>query len=121
MQENVTWLRKLHKIKDASGYEYEPVWINTRDAEARGIKHGDIVMAFSEKGKVLAGAYVTERITKHAEIQESGNPPDCTEEEMWMKNKARTPNFCLDYCGGADFCDQFKAWKKENNYTEEVI
>ncbi|MFC1846265.1 molybdopterin dinucleotide binding domain-containing protein [Chloroflexota bacterium] len=55
-------LRKLHKIKDSNGYEYEPIWINTKDAEARGIKHRDIVMAFSEKGKILAGAYVTERI-----------------------------------------------------------
>jgi len=62
MQENVTWLRKLHKIKGPDGWEYEPIWINPVDAEARGIKHEDIVMAFNDLGKLLAGAYVTERI-----------------------------------------------------------
>jgi trimethylamine-N-oxide reductase (cytochrome c) len=62
MQENVTWLRKLHKMAGPDGHEYEPIWINPMDAEARGIKYGDIVMAFNDKGKLLAGAYVTERI-----------------------------------------------------------
>ena len=65
-------------------------------------------------------AYVTERITRHAEIQESGNPPDCTPDEMWMNNKGRLPNYCLDYCGGADFCEQFQQWKKDNDWKEEV-
>ncbi len=62
MMENVTWLRKLHKIKGTDGREYEPIWINPLDAGTRGIKHGDIVTAFNDKGKLLAGAYVTERI-----------------------------------------------------------
>ena len=31
-------------------------------AAARGIKHGDVVSIFNERGTVLAGAYVTERI-----------------------------------------------------------
>ena len=61
-------------------------------------------------------AYVTERITRHAEIQETGKPPDCTKSEMWMKKDG--PTFCLDYCGGADYCDQFKQWKQDHNYEE---
>ena len=32
------------------------------DAAARGIKHGDIVSIYNERGTVLAGAYVTERV-----------------------------------------------------------
>ncbi len=62
MQENVTWLRDLHKIKGPDGQEHEPIWLNKDDAEARGIKNGDIVMAFNDLGKILAGAYVTEKI-----------------------------------------------------------
>lgn len=61
-------------------------------------------------------AYVTERITTHAEIQKTGNPPDCTPDEMWMKKDG--PTFCLDYCGGAQNCDQFRRWKDDNNYKE---
>ena len=62
MMGNVSWLRELSKIKGHDGNEYEPVWINPEDGEARGIQHGDIVTVFNDKGKVLAGAYVTERI-----------------------------------------------------------
>jgi anaerobic selenocysteine-containing dehydrogenase len=62
MQENVTWLRKLHKVRGAGGHEYETIWISEIDAQARGIKHGDIVTAFNDKGKLLAAAHVTERI-----------------------------------------------------------
>jgi molybdopterin guanine dinucleotide-containing S/N-oxide reductase-like protein len=62
MMENVTWLRKLHKMKGPKGEELEPIWINPVDAAARGIKNGDAVVAFNDKGETLAGAYVTERI-----------------------------------------------------------
>ena len=62
MMENVTWIRDFHKIKGPDGREYEPIWISTIDAEARGIKRGDIVKVFNDKGELLAGAYVTERI-----------------------------------------------------------
>jgi trimethylamine-N-oxide reductase (cytochrome c) len=36
--------------------------MNPADAAKRGIQHGDVVKIFNEKGGVLAGAYVTERI-----------------------------------------------------------
>ncbi len=35
------------------GYQYHPLWMNPKDAEARGIKHGDVVTIFNERGKVL--------------------------------------------------------------------
>ena len=44
------------------GYYYEPVWINPQDAQARGIKHSDMVRIFNERGSVLYIAYVTERM-----------------------------------------------------------
>jgi trimethylamine-N-oxide reductase (cytochrome c) len=44
------------------GYKYEPLWLHPSEAEKRGIRHGDIAKIFNERGIVLAGAYVTERI-----------------------------------------------------------
>ena len=41
---------------------YEPLWINPKDAERRGIKSGDIVRSYNERGAVLCGAIVWERI-----------------------------------------------------------
>jgi anaerobic dimethyl sulfoxide reductase subunit A len=44
--------------------EVEPrrVWINTLDAQKRGISDGDAVLIFNDRGKVLMRARVTERI-----------------------------------------------------------
>ncbi len=57
-----SWLRELYKIKGKDGYEYEPVWISSTDANARGIKQGDIVRVFNDRGQILCGAKVTEKI-----------------------------------------------------------
>ncbi|HIF9113172.1 TPA: trimethylamine-N-oxide reductase TorA [Photobacterium damselae] len=38
----------------------EPVYISTKDAAARGIKSGDLVRVFNDRGQVLAGAVVTD-------------------------------------------------------------
>ena len=50
------------KILGQDGYKYEPIWIHTSEAAKRGIKHGDIIKIFNERGIVLGGAYVTERL-----------------------------------------------------------
>lgn len=62
--DDAPWIREIPtaKIKGPDGYYYEPVWINPVDAEKRGIKHGDIVKIYNERGAVLAAAYVTGRI-----------------------------------------------------------
>ncbi|WP_395755986.1 trimethylamine-N-oxide reductase TorA [Edwardsiella ictaluri] len=39
----------------------EPVFISPQDAEARGIRNGDIVRVFNERGQVLAGAVLSDR------------------------------------------------------------
>jgi trimethylamine-N-oxide reductase (cytochrome c) len=58
------WLREIEtcKVKGPDGYMYEPCWINPAEARARGIAHGDVVRVYNERGSVLAGAYVTERL-----------------------------------------------------------
>ena len=62
--DDVTWFREIEtcKIRASDGYQYHPLWMNPADAAARGIKHGDVVSIYNERGIVLAGAYVTERI-----------------------------------------------------------
>jgi molybdopterin guanine dinucleotide-containing S/N-oxide reductase-like protein len=62
--ETVSWLREIpaHKMKLADDYYWECVWINRDDAKARGVKHGDVVRIFNERGSVWYAAYVTERI-----------------------------------------------------------
>jgi hypothetical protein len=62
--DDMIWLREIEtcKVRGADGYQYQPLWLNAADAEARGIRHGDVVSVFNERGVVLAGAFVTERI-----------------------------------------------------------
>lgn len=47
------WLKEAH---------IQTIWINPIDAKARGIKNGDDVFAYNERGTVRIPAKVTERI-----------------------------------------------------------
>jgi trimethylamine-N-oxide reductase (cytochrome c) len=38
----------------------EPCYINPDDAKERGIKDGDVVRVFNDRGQLLAGAVVTD-------------------------------------------------------------
>jgi len=62
--DDITWIREIPtcKVRGFDGYKYEPLWINPIDAAARGIESGDVVKVYNERGAVLAGVYVTERI-----------------------------------------------------------
>jgi anaerobic selenocysteine-containing dehydrogenase len=73
--DDITWLREVPtmKIKGPDGYLYEPVWLNPKEAEARGIKHGDIVKVYNERGIVLGGAYVTERLMPRVAYMDHGS------------------------------------------------
>ncbi len=66
--DDISWMREIPtcKIKGWDGYLYEPLWIHPSDAEKRGIKQGDIIKILNERGVVLGGALVTERITPGA-------------------------------------------------------
>ncbi|MDP2916819.1 MAG: molybdopterin-dependent oxidoreductase [Dehalococcoidia bacterium] len=62
--DDIPWTREVFtcKVKGCDGYLYEPVWLHPADAEKRGIKNGDIVKVFNERGAVLGGALVWERV-----------------------------------------------------------
>ncbi len=62
--DDITWNREIEtmKLRAKDGYQYEPVWLNPITAVEHGIEHGDIVKVYNERGIVLCGAYVTERV-----------------------------------------------------------
>ncbi len=62
--DDISWTREAPtcKVTGMDGYKYEPVWINPQDAEKRGIRTGDIVKVFNERGIVLCGAIAWERV-----------------------------------------------------------
>ncbi len=62
--DDISWFHEIEtcKVKGPDGYHYEPLWINPAEAAKRGIKNGDVVKIYNERGAVLAGAYVTERL-----------------------------------------------------------
>lgn len=51
--DNVDYLREAHP---------QSIWINSLDAKKRGIKNGDMVKVFNDRGEVHLPAYVTNRI-----------------------------------------------------------
>lgn len=81
--DDVPWLREIPtcKVKGPDGYMYEPLWINPVDAQKLGIKQGDIVKLFNERGTDLGGAYVTGRIVPGAVYQDHGARED------WISTK----------------------------------
>ncbi|NLP44466.1 MAG: molybdopterin-dependent oxidoreductase [Peptococcaceae bacterium] len=72
--DDISWFREIPtcKVTGPDGYKYEPVWINPVDAEKLGIKSGDVVKIFNERGWVLGGAYVTHRIMPGVVLQDHG-------------------------------------------------
>lgn len=52
-----TWVRDLYKIQGR-----EPVVINSEDAKKLGITHGEVVEVYNDRGSLLAGAFVTDKI-----------------------------------------------------------
>jgi trimethylamine-N-oxide reductase (cytochrome c) len=72
--DDISWTREIQtcKIKGPDGYMYEPCWINTLEAEKRSIKSGDIVKVHNERGAILGGAYVTERVMPQVAYMDHG-------------------------------------------------
>ena len=66
--DDIVWNREVPtmKLRARDGYQYEPCWLHPSEAEKRGIRHGDIVKVFNERGVVLCAAYVTERLIPQA-------------------------------------------------------
>jgi molybdopterin guanine dinucleotide-containing S/N-oxide reductase-like protein len=76
--DDISWTREAPtcKVRGPDGYMYEPCWINPITAAERGIKTGDIVKAYNERGIVLGGAYVTERLMPGAVYMDHGSRSD---------------------------------------------
>jgi molybdopterin guanine dinucleotide-containing S/N-oxide reductase-like protein len=74
MNDDISWSREIEtcKVRGPDGYQYEPVWIHPNDANPRGLKTGDIVQVWNDRGKLLGGAYVTERIIPGAVLMDHG-------------------------------------------------
>jgi molybdopterin guanine dinucleotide-containing S/N-oxide reductase-like protein len=72
--DDIVWTREIPtcKVRGFDGYRYEPLWINPRDARVRKIQNSDIVEIHNERGIVLGGAYVTERIMPGAVYMDHG-------------------------------------------------
>ncbi|MDJ1651549.1 MULTISPECIES: molybdopterin-dependent oxidoreductase [Gordonibacter] len=72
--DDIPWLREIPtcKVTGPDGYKYEPVWINPQDAAERGIEDGDVVRLYNDRGWVLGGAVLTERIRPSVVYQDHG-------------------------------------------------
>ncbi|MDO4777287.1 MAG: trimethylamine-N-oxide reductase TorA [Cardiobacteriaceae bacterium] len=66
-QLNQTSLREQYAVANR-----EPLWIHPEDAEARGIKDGDLVRVFNGRGQVLAGAVINGRVAKNVVALQEG-------------------------------------------------
>ena len=76
--DDITWTREVPtcKVKGSDGYLYEPLWLNPSEAAKRSIQNGDIVKIFNERGIVLGGAYVTERLIAGVAYMDHGSRCD---------------------------------------------
>jgi trimethylamine-N-oxide reductase (cytochrome c) len=72
--DDLPWLREIEtcKVVGPDGYSYEPLWINPNDAKKLGLENGDIAKMFNERGAVLGGVRVTERIMPGVVYQDHG-------------------------------------------------
>lgn len=52
-----TWVQRVHKVQNR-----EPIRINPADAKRFGVKDGELVEVYNKRGKIIAGAVVTEDI-----------------------------------------------------------
>ena len=135
--DDVTWLREIEtcKVKGIDGYLYEPIWLHPSEAEKRGIKSGDIIGMYNERGTVLGGAYVTERIMPGVAYQDHGartdpivNDPDLPQSEYIDRGGANNlicPEECLSRNASGQVASGFLVevkkvdiWELEEKYPE---
>lgn len=62
--DDMQWLREIEtcKMVGPDGYAYQTAWIHPDDARKHGISHRDVMKVYNDRGGVLVGAYITERI-----------------------------------------------------------
>lgn len=113
-----SWVREIPEAKILNGgYYYEPIWINPTDAQARGIKHGDVVKVYNERGTVIMGAYVTERIMPGVVMASEGaayDPVDVGNVDKGGCINSISPNILSRYAWGMNvsgFLLQIEKWQ----------
>ena len=76
--DDIKWFREIEtcKVKGKDSYLYEPVWIAPEDAEARGIKDGDICKVYNDRGTILCGARISERVAERSVVIAKGSRVD---------------------------------------------
>jgi trimethylamine-N-oxide reductase (cytochrome c) len=76
--DDIPWTREIEtcKVKGPDGYLYEPIWVHPSDAEKYGLKDGDVAELYNERGGVLGGVRVTERIMPSVLYQDHGARTD---------------------------------------------
>ncbi|RDB60526.1 dehydrogenase [Gordonibacter sp. 28C] len=79
--DDVTWLREIEtcKVVGPDGYAYEPIWVHPSDAEKLGLADGDVAKLYNERGAVLGGVRVSERIMPGSLYQDHGARVDVIE------------------------------------------
>ena len=72
--DDLPWLREIEtcKVTGPDGYGYEPIWVHPKDAADLGVRDGDVCALFNERGRVLGGVRVTERIMPGVLYQDHG-------------------------------------------------
>lgn len=73
-----TWVQNVHKVQGR-----EPVRISPNDAKKFGVKDGEIVEVYNDRGSLLAGVVVTDTIRDGVIAIEEGawySPEDCQKE-----------------------------------------
>lgn len=76
--DDVIWHREIPtaKVVGKDGYLYEPCWICPEDAKKKGIEDGDIVKVYNDRGAVLCGAKISERILPNSVMVNKGSRSD---------------------------------------------
>jgi trimethylamine-N-oxide reductase (cytochrome c) len=59
-----TWNREIPLMKQRAedGYQYESAWMNPKTAKSYGLREGDVIKVFNERGIVLCACWPTERV-----------------------------------------------------------
>ena len=76
MFDSQPWTREFNKVVGPDGYWYEAIWLNPADAAEKGIKNGDVVKVFNDRGTILAAARVMERCIPRSVIMDHGSTSD---------------------------------------------
>ncbi len=63
MFDNIPRLRRLNDQR---------VWLNSEDARARGIRNGDRVRIYNDRGELVSEAYVSDKIMQGVACLEAG-------------------------------------------------